>query len=132
MQKMTSPSRQTCKRAMVSHICILLWSTSLEFYFPFTLCGKHKAYGSEKALHVPKQIYLKILLCSCTRMKKEYCEKHEFSRFTYIQLTQVLCYYGCSSSRVTLTLCTVLVGFVKLNQMPKKAHIHTFAEHGSF
>ena len=34
--------------------------------------------------------------------------------------------------KVTLTSCTILVGFVKLNQMPKKAHIHTFVEHGSF
>ena len=29
---------------------------------------------------------------------------------------------------VTLIRCTALVGFVKLNQMPKKAHIYTFAE----
>ena len=60
------------------------------------------------------------------------CTKH-LARFASDHLGQFLKrrrrkrISDCTFTRVTLTCCTV-----RLNQMPEKAHVHTFMEFGSF
>ena len=108
-QKMTTPSRRTCARAMAFILTSV--EVSLELYL---LCEKHDGSLSEKAPTEP--IYVKIMVPSCVVHELSF-EEEEDGEIVNLAESRMDCLRGCLATLSVLVVRIALLEYSKIHEV---------------